>query len=389
MNITFFRYFFSYIFKAKTRQKLIFLTIIGLLISAFSLTVLQGIMGGLQSGLVQRSKNVLGLGSIELIDMQTNDESYLQLVDKLQQEQINFVPELELELMIQHESYVSPIILHGLDYNYLVPNFLKNKDKADLVIGSDLASSLRVFFSGKVKVTSPAHTDFVFGDIPRQSVSGVSDFASSELPEIDSVHGWINISFLHNLIRSYQINKLRIYDGDLDLVLGIIKDQSNSNITFRSWEQENSTLVWALNLETRMMLFLFIAMSVLIGICITSGFLIFYNKIKGDLASFWMLGLPKAKIMTQVYLLGQGISIIFCSLGVGLGLLFLWLIDSGNFIIMPEQFVERNIPVNFDLTSILLSFFVPYLVASIFTHITFKVFKKEDTSFLAFVRKIG
>lgn len=346
-------------------------------------------MGGLQNGLVQRSKNILGLGSIELENMSSKDQKFLDLIDRLQQEKVSFVPELELELMIQHESYISPIILHGMDFNYLVPTFLNNKDRSELVLGADLASSLRVFFSGNAKITSPAHTDFVFGDIPRQAITGVSDFASSELPEIDSVHGWIDIAFLYNLIRSYQVNKIRIYEGDLDLVQNIVNSLGDSDIKLRTWEQENSTLVWALNLETRMMLFLFIAMSVLIGICITSGFLIFYNKIKGDLASFWIMGLPKSKIMTQVYFLGQGISIIFCFLGVVLGLLFLWLIDSGKFIIMPEQFVERNIPVNFELTSILLAFFVPYIVASLFTHITFKVFKKEDTSFLSFVRKIG
>ena len=389
MSFTFFRYFFSYIFKAKTRQKLIFLTIIGLLISAFSLTVLQGIMGGLQSGLIQRSKNVLGLGYIDLSKITTKDQSYLTLIDKLQQERVQFSPELELELMIQHGSYVSPIILHGMDYKYFTPSFLAGKELQDLVIGSDLASSLKIFFGGKVRITSPAHTDFVFGDIPRQSSTVIIDFFLSELPEIDSVHGWTSISFLHNLIRDYQVNKIRIFNGDIDKIQSMIKDLDREDIKFISWERENSTLVWALNLETRVMLFLFIAMSILIGICITSGFLIFYNKIKGDLASFWILGLPKKKIMTQVYLLGQGISVLFCALGVILGLLFLWLLDSGNFIIMPAQFVERNIPVNFEFKSVLFAFLVPYLVASIFTHITFNVFKKEDTSFLAFVRKIG
>lgn len=389
MSLTFFKYFFAYIFKAKTRQKLIFLTIIGLLISAFSLTVLQGIMGGLQSGLIQRSKNVLGSGYIDLSGVNATDKDYLTLVDKLKARGVEFAPELELELMIQHGSYVSPIILHGMDYKFFTPDFLKDKELQDLVIGSDLASSLKIFFGGEVKITSPAHTDFVFGDIPRQSKTSISDFFLSELPEIDSIHGWVDISFLQNLIRSFQVNKIRIFSENIAKVESVINEMNSDQMKFISWERENSTLVWALNLETRVMLFLFIAMSVLIGICITSGFLIFYNKIKGDLASFWILGLPRHKIMTQVYILGQGISILFCSLGVVLGLMFLWMLDSGNFIIMPEQFVERNIPVNFELKSILFAFFVPYAVASVFTHITFKVFKKEDTSFLSFVRKIG
>ena len=359
------------------------------MISAFSLTVLQGIMGGLQSGLIQRSKDVVGMGHIELNDITKNSDVYQKLTKELSEKSIQHIPELELELMIQHGSYVSPIILHGMDFKKFKPEFLQNKDTEELVLGSDLASSLKIFFGGKVTITSPAHTDFVFGEIPRQSSTSVSDFYSSSLPEIDSIHGWVDINFLHNLIRSYEINKIRIFNESAEEMKDIVSKFEVDGMRFVSWESENSTLVWALNLETRVMLFLFVAMSVLIGICITSGFLIFYNKIKGDLASFWILGLPKKRIMTQVYLLGQGISILFCAFGVFLGVLFLVLLDSGNFVIMPEQFVERNIPVRFEVGSIFLSFLVPYLVASVFTHFTFKVFKKEDTSFLAFVRKIG
>ncbi len=385
----FFKYFFSYIFRARTRQRLIFLTIVGLLISAFSLTVLQGIMGGLQNGLIKRSKDVLGIGYLSLRDVSSKDESYLNLIDKLQMAKVSFFPELELELMIQNDNYVSPIILHGIDYNFYLPEFLKAQDNSGLIMGSDLSQSLNSFYGGRVKITSPAHTDFMFGEIPRQKVATVSDFYSSQLPEIDSIHGWINISYLQDLIRDYEVNKIRVFQDENNEVEAIIKNIKGVDIEYVSWERENSTLVWALNLETRVMLFLFVAMSVLIGICITSGFLIFYNKIKGDLASFWILGLSKKRLMFQVYILGQGISIIFCILGVLLGVFFLWLLDSGNFVVMPEQFVERNIPVHFSLQSIIVSFLVPYGVASIFTHITFRVFKKENISFLSYVRKVG
>ncbi|MBD66064.1 MAG: hypothetical protein CME62_12710 [Halobacteriovoraceae bacterium] len=394
MNSSFLRYFFSYIFKSKTRQKLIFLAIIGLTLSSFSLTVLQGIMGGLQSGLIQRSQNVLGSGYLSFKNIDLQNSELQSIFDELQKENIPYYYELELELMIQNKEYVSPIIIHGIDTDH-PPPFLSAKkdiaiDTSNIVLGGDLARALRANYGSKIKVTSPAHTDFIFEEIPRQSTSYISDFFSSELPEIDSLHGWVRLSFLHNLVREQTINKVRFYDGDEDKIIQIIQPYQNSlDVEYISWESEHSTLVWALNLETRVMLFIFASMSLLIGICITSGFLIFYNKIKLDLASFWIMGMNRDKIYRLIYILGQLLSVLFCLIGAGLGLVFLYLLDSNQIMIMPEQFVERNIPVKFSWSNTFVAFIIPYTVASLFTFYTFRIFKKEQFSFLTQIRKLS
>ena len=388
MKFTFLKYFFKYIFFSKTRQKLIFLAICGLLISSFSLVVIQGIMGGLQKGLVSRSKNVLGTGFIQTKNLSITSEEYKSLITTLVKNNITSIPELEIELLVQNEKFVSPVILHGLDMSYSKPKFLKSRDFDELILGSDLGRDLRAFFGSKIIVTSPSHTDFIFNEIPRQSITEVSDFFSSELPEIDKLHGWIRLSFMQNLIRKHEINKIRIYDKDIEYVSNIL---SSSKLDYRvvSWEEQNSSLVWALNLETRVMLFLFIGMSFLIAICITSGFLIFFNKIKIDLSSFWILGMSKDQLSRLSYIFGQSITIIFSLLGLCLGLLFLYLLDSKLLVIMPDLFIERNIPVSLTISQIIISFFVPYVISSIFTHFTFKSFINESKSFLSLIRKVG
>ena len=93
--------------------------------------------------------------------------------------------------------------------------------------------------------------------------------------------------------------------------------------------------------------------------------------------------------MKLIYIFGHLLTGVFSLLGVSLGLIFLKLLDSNQLVIMPEHFVERNIPVNFELRDILLAFFVPYLIAYIFTKITFNIFKKEDTSFISLIKKVG
>ena len=387
MNLAFFTYFFKYIFASRTRQKLIFLAILGLLLSSFSLVVIQGMMGGLQKGLVDRSKNVLGHGTIQFSQLSTKSTTYKEVLSFLIDRNIPFTPELELELLVQNDKYVSPIILHGIDTQYFELPFLKGKDSEGIILASDLGRDIRAFFGSQLYITSPSHTDTLLEEIPRQVSAELSDFYTSEIPEIDAGHGWVRLSFLQNLIRKRSINKIRIFKDFSQFREEF--ETSFPEMNFISWEKENSSLVWALYLETKVMLFLFIGMSFLIGICITSGFLIFYNKIKIDLASFWILGMSVDKVSKLSYLFGQTITIVFSFLGVVLGGLFLYLLDSKKLIIMPEHFVERNIPVNITIEQVLISFLVPYLVSSVFTHFTFKSFKSGNFSFLSLIRKVG
>lgn len=386
MSFTFFKYFVSYVFKGQTRQKLIFLTIIGLLISSFSLMVLQGVMGGLQKGLVKRSKNVLGTGYFDVSKLSQEEVTFI--ANDLKYKKIEFMQELEIELMLQHGKYLAPVILHGFDFSNYVPMFLQNKDRSGLILGGKIARELGAYFESIIKVTSPAHTSVFFRELPRQSSIKVTDFYSSELPEIDGIHGWSSIQFLQNMIRKRKVNKIRVFSPKEE-VAAFLKLASKKYQRFIYWEDQNATLVWALNLETKVMLFLFTMMSILIGICIVSGYLIFFNKIKVDLASFWILGLPKEKALKLIHMFGHLLTGFFSGLGVLIGLGLLVLLDSNQLTIMPEHFVERNVPVNITLTAVLISFTVPYLVAYIFTRMTFKIFKKEGISFLSLIKRVG
>ena len=98
----FFSYFFKYIFFAKTRQRLLFIAVVGLFISAFSLMVIQGIMGGLQRGLINRSKSVHGSHLIQF-DSITN-EPLDEIREILRKEGIPFYSELESEVMLKYKN---------------------------------------------------------------------------------------------------------------------------------------------------------------------------------------------------------------------------------------------------------------------------------------------
>jgi len=91
--------------------------------------------------------------------------------------------------------------------------------------------------------------------------------------------------------------------------------------------------------------------------------------------------------MSLVKWFGQFLSILFSVSGVVVGLALLYLIDSSALIVLPDYFVERNIPVNINYFEILKAVAIPYFIAGLFTWFTFRVFQSEKMSFLSFIQK--
>lgn len=406
MKWSFASYFFKVIFFSKNRQRLLILAVVGLFISSFALIFLQSTMGGLQHKLTNRSKSVSGVAILELMpDFGMRADQLLMILTDAQNESENlsFVPEYEIELLMRSGGHISPAIVHAMDFQFARPEFLEfalnpkdeNGHLADLIVGADLAFKMRLNVGQDVQLISPAHTDLVFiGEVPRLATVAVQDVISTDVPEIDGLHAWVRLSVVQNLIRSKQINRVRLF-GNWDLVALeklIAKrfpvETEAMQIKLLSWEEQNQTLVWALRLETTVMVFLFVSMTMLVSLCITSGLMIFFNKVRSDLASFWILGSTRANLDKS----SSFFLVLMSSFSVGIGLLVglfaLYLLDQYGGNIMPVGFVDRKIPVRVDSLGLFVSFFVPFTISIIFSFFSLIQFRK-DNQFIDIVRSVG
>lgn len=386
MLFHFCKYFFTYIFFSKTRQRLLFLAIVGLILSSFSLLVLQSTMGGLQRNLILRSKNVSGFAEIAINDY--SPQSYQKLTQFLDKKSLVYVSEYNLEALLRFKSYLAPVILHGIDEKKRIPDFLSGYTFDKLIMAFDLAYKLKINSNDQVKIISPAHVDPLLGDLPRYSTIEIGPFVDTRVPEIDAIHVWTRASFVQNLIFKKELNLIRIYsDYDFSKLKSELKDNFE-NITLSTWEENNQSLVFALNLETTVMVFLFVAMSGMVSLCITSGLMIFFDKVKLDLSSFWILGAPKEKLGFAFTVFLNFLGGFSSLLGIISGLIFLYLFDRFGGNIMPEVFVERKIPIFVTARGILISFGVPYVISIIFSYLSLIQFRKEQ-NFLDNVRAVG
>lgn len=377
---TYLKYFFFYIVKAKSRQRLLILAVVGLFLSSFALIVLQSTMGGLQNILMQRSKAVLGNATL-FYKSEPTDESYQKLFKILDDKKALYSKEYEIELLLLYRTFVTPVVVHGIDQTGYVPELFRNDlqtamsgKKVDAVMPYDLAYKVGVAPPETLQIISPAHADNLMGEIPRSQSINVERLISSQVPEIDLYHLWVRLPLVQNLIQSHMINRVRIYSK---MDFSDLKKEIPKEIQLKTWEEENATLVWALKLESTVMIFLFGAMSLLVSLCITSGLLIFFNKIKSDLASFWILGASFAKIDQATKYFLYLMSFLSISGGLLFGLIFLWIFDLVGPEIMSDIFVDRKIPILITAKGLLISFLVPYFISFIFVRFALKQFKRE------------
>lgn len=344
-------------------------------------------MAGLQEKRIGRSKLASGHSIIFIADQKHS--LALEVQEFLKSKKIDSFVEHEIELLLKNENYIAPVVVHGIDTSHPPPPFLQGLIIKEGILSNMLALKVNLSLGEKFRLISPAHTNIIFGDIPRTATLYVSDTISTNVPEIDYYHLWVPLKVLQNLMRKRDANKIRIFNEvDTDLLKEELEEKFSDSVYLKTWEEMNSTLVWALGLENTVMIFLFVAMTFLVSLCITSGLLIFFGKIKGDLASFWILGTSKKELEKGVAIFLSLMSVGAVTIGIIAGIIALKTLESYGVNIMPEEFVDRQLAVRITGQGIFISFVVPTLISMGFCFLTFSQFKR-DTNYLEYVRTVG
>ena len=377
-------FFFRFILKRKNRQGLLNIVLLGLLLSSFSLLVILGIMGGLQTNLKDRSKSVIG-NHVVFLNL-SNAKTINELGAYLKENTSAFRFEIEHEGLIQFGNIVLPVVLHGIfnDFNHGI-------NGVGPFVPYEIVSRLGAFPGAKVEFYSPSYVDSFFDDRPRSFSFNLENPISTRVPELDSSHIWLSATKMHNFMRDIRLNRIRFF-GELskDEIKKLLVNFSLSSADFKikSWDDLNTSLVWALMLEKIMMTFLFVGMCFLVCLSISSAILVFVKKVNADLTALWLLG----SCRDQIFKSSKNSLILICGVsilaGIILGTLLLIGLDNFSGDIMPEVFVERKIPVNFNLAMYITSAIIPCLLSYIFVYVGLNDFKQE-TDFLKNVRTIG
>jgi len=343
-------------------------------------------MGGLQSKLIERSKLVEGTAYINLKNRSFSKAKHV--LSRLRSLGVNAQLEYLFEGMIKNGALFTPAIIHGVELEKL-PFINNQKNIKNSILPIDLAYKIGVYKGSEITIISPSLADSFFEDIPRSTTIMVDRLINTNVPEIDRYNIWVRLKKIQNLARKNEINTIRIFSKfKKQQVLDLFRTEYGGDFDIITWEEKNKTLVYALKLESTVMIFLFIAMTILVSLCITSGLMIFFGKIKIDMASFWILGMSKKELNKHIFYITNILSLISVLLGILIGLIFLISFDKFGPEILPDIFIERKIPVKISFSSIIVAMIIPYSISLLFSSFSVAQFKKEE-NYLEQIRTIG
>lgn len=344
-------------------------------------------MGGLQGNLIDRSKRVNGTATIFFTPKSKSSD---QIIAYLENKNIAYSIELESEVLLRNGARMAPAIIRGIDFDHYTPSFLTNVNKQALILGNDLAYKINAGISIELDILTPLQTVGLLEEYPRVLTLTISDVVQTLVPEVDGVSVYASINKVKNILGTHHFNRIKIYDSSLSSSqLKQIKHFLDKNSWIKMWEQENEALVWSLKLETTVMIILFAAMTMLVSVTITSGLLIFFNKVQSDLTGLWILGMSKKSIFRHSAIFIHLLSFLTISLGLLSALGILKYLDLFAPELMPDIFVERSLPVKITLQGVCISFFIPYIISATFAHFSLKQFQKDEKAFLAHIRSTG
>lgn len=341
-----------------------------------TLIIVMSVMGGFRHELLSR---ILGInGHISIVAPGGYPFNNYQLAIK-EIESINNVeivtPLIEGQVLASSDRASTGAMVRGISKEDIVKKAilrdsishinLNDFEENSVIIGSRLARRLGIYTGDEITIISPEGKMTAFGTVPRMKSYKIIGTFELGMYEYDS-------SFIFMPFDTAQIffnAKNAVTNIDIVLkdaeVLSSVKQEIEiavgNNASVYDWKQTNASFFNAIEVERNVM-FLILTLIVLVaGFNIVTA-LIMIVKDKGkDIAVLRTMGATKAMIMRIFFMDGAFIGIVGTLLGVSIGLLFCYNIESirqflemisGRELFSAEIYFLSQLPAKVDLNEV-------------------------------------
>ena len=341
----------------------------GIALGVAALIVVLSVMNGFQKEVRDRMLSVLS--HIEVYDASGAMQDWQSVARQAFQnkEVIGAAPYVAAQAMMTRYDVVRGVVIRGVlpqeepkvsDVAGQIKQGSFNDLKAgefNIVLGGELARSLRVGVGDKVTLIAPQGQVTPAGVLPRLKQFTVVGIFEAGHYEFDSSLAFIQMDDAEKMFRLDAPSGVRLRLKDMLQAPQVAAQLANTltgNLYLRDWSQQNSNWFAAVKTEKRMM---FIILTLIIAVAafnLVSTLVMTVTEKQADIAILRTLGASPASIMKIFVIQGALVGLIGTALGVGFGVLVALNID----VIVPAiehllhvQFLPKSVYVISELPS--------------------------------------
>ncbi|MBR0672372.1 lipoprotein-releasing ABC transporter permease subunit [Neoroseomonas soli] len=352
-------------------------SLVGIALGVATLIIVTSVMNGFRQELLSR---ILGLnGHIGVYSAEGPFRDFDAVTQRIRGIQgiVSATPIVEGQVLITSESggasggLARGIRPEDLRAKRIVADGVRWGNLADfqgedaIIIGTRLASRLRVTVGDTVSLVSPQGRTTVFGTVPRVRAYRIAALFEVGMNEYDSTFVFLPLQAAQLFFQQRDAaTQIEVFVQDPTRVRGImreIREKAGSPVQVLSWQDANSSFFNAVQVERNVMFLILTLIIVVAAFNIVSS-LIMMVKDKGrDIAILRTMGATRGAVMRIFLLCGASVGVIGTLTGFLIGLVFCWNIESirqalqslsGTELFSPEVYFLTRLPAILDYNEV-------------------------------------
>lgn len=220
-----------------------------------------------------------------------------------------------------------------------------------IVLGKELARSLRVYVGDEIDVVSPNGELGPAGPMPKSRRFRVAGVFYSGMYEFDMKHVYVLLEQGQRFLGTGDAItgvEIKVRDVDrapltADAIRRVLTAQDDLRV--RDWQELNSGLFGALELE-KLAMFITLGIAVLIaGFCVFGTLTLMVQEKQREVGILFAMGATRRSIVTVFVIEGWLIGLYGATVGLGLGYLVTFVFEHFGFRLNPEVYYIDRLPV--------------------------------------------
>jgi len=222
-----------------------------------------------------------------------------------------------------------------------------------IIVGQELARSLRIYLGDEVNVVTPLGALGPSGPMPKARAFRVAGIFFSGMYEYDMKHAYIELKTAQRFLNTGDaVSGIEIKVENVDkapkIAANLRRTIARSNLRTRDWQELNSRLFGALELE-KLVMFLVLGIAILVASFCIAGTLTLMVQEKGrEVAILKAMGTGDKTIVGVFIIEGGLIGTLGAILGLFLGYMVCFAAEHFGIRMDPEVYYIDRLPVHID-----------------------------------------